>query len=812
MPRSNEVIPKLYVMVAVVLAVLAFLAVGPALAAAQADDNEPPVVFNGKATPGSLPYQGGTVTISVDATDDVGVASVGATMYGSDGGFQSVQLIYTGGTSYSATVALGPNYTDSSVNYSLEIMAMDAEDGSTLEFFNGVDIDAQPQFDELPAVSDPSVAPRSLPAAGGVVTIQATATDNRGISDVYARVTAPGGGTTDVPLEGISSSRFEGTYTAPANTGLTSSQYAISITATDDIGQQDSIDAGNVTVATNQAPVVRALPSGRFSYAITEGDSLTLDASETSDPDGDSLTYAWDLDGDNEFDDATGATLTLSAYDLEGIMFADGKNLADGPANTSIAVQVYDQHNPPVVGYASVDVSNATPSGTVTGDTTVAEGSTATLGIENATDAGPLDLGSLRFFFDTDGDGVPNASGEVYGDALYTPSVDYVPDDNGTLHLTAGVVDKGESAARYTHDVTVTNVAPTATLAADGPVVEGSDAHVTFSDAFDPSNADTGSGFHYAYDVDGDGAWDIGDGTYSGGTDDPAATVPTDDDGAITVRAAIIDKDDGVTIKTVDVIATNATPALAVTGPDTTPIDAALTFTLVATDPSSADATGMFSYTIDWGDGQDETVIGPADATATHTYAAAGDYSVSVVATDKDGGASPARTLAVTIPPRPATTTTSSEGDTTTATTATTVTSTTATPEAPAKAAPVAGASSPPIVQVLSASVAPRCLRASAAPTRSIKLRYRLSGAAQLRVGLKRVKGSAGARVCRPARSAKQDVSTPGSRSAVAALRPALLAKGQKLSPGTYLLSLSTLDSTGKVQFTKHARFWVLKG
>jgi hypothetical protein len=470
---------------------------------------------------------------------------------------------------------------------------------------------------------------------------------------------------------------------------------------------------------TNHAPVASAIPGGPLlRYVITEGDSLTLDASESSDLDGDALTYAWDLDGDNEFDDATGATPTLSAYDLEGIMFADGKNLADGPANTVIAVQVYDQHNPPVFGYAALDVSNATPSGTVTGDTTVTEGSPATIGIENATDAGPLDVGSLRYFFDTDGDGVPNASGEAYGDALDTPSVDYFPEDNGTLHLTAGVVDKDGSFARYTRDVIVTNVAPTATLSADGPVVEGSDAHVTFSDAFDPSNADTGAGFRYAYDVDGDNTWDIGDGTYGGGTEDATAAVPTDDVGTIPVRAAIIDKDGGVSTETVDVVVTNAAPAVSVTGPGTTPTDSALTFELAAT-------------------------------TGTTPTAAA---------------------------------------------------------------APVAAASSPAIVDVVSAGVAPRCLRASVATTRSIKLRYRLSSAAQIRVSLKRVKGSTGARTCPPPRAVKQATSTSGSYSAIAALRPAaLLAKGQTLSPGAYLLKLSVLDAAGKPQSIKHVRLWVLK-
>ena len=106
-----------------------------------------------------------------------------------------------------------------------------------------------------------------------------------------------------------------------------------------------------------------------------------------------------------------------------------------------------------------------------------------------------------------------------------------MPDDNGTLHLTAAVIDKDEAATRYARDVVVTNVAPAATFGNDGPVAEGGDAHVAFTAPSDPSNADTGAGFRYAYDLDDDGTWDVGDGTYANGVEQPTATVTPDDDG-----------------------------------------------------------------------------------------------------------------------------------------------------------------------------------------------------------------------------------------------------------------------------------------
>lgn len=135
------------------------------------------------------------------------------------------------------------------------MQASDTNGALTIELIGDVQVAAQPQFDEAPAVSDPSVEPRELPASGGTVTIGVSASDNRGISSVEAAIVLPDGGSVAVPLEPISSSRFEATFTAPVNSGTTPQQYAIQAVAYDDIGQWDSVDAGIVTVAAQ--PVTR---------------------------------------------------------------------------------------------------------------------------------------------------------------------------------------------------------------------------------------------------------------------------------------------------------------------------------------------------------------------------------------------------------------------------------------------------------------------------------------------------------------------------------------------------------------------------
>lgn len=251
MPRPHRSSFSSLRMAAVLIALLAAFVAAPGRATAEDGpvEDTPPVVSNGLASPGILSYLGGSVTISADAVDDFGITMVYADVQGSDGTGQSVQLIQSGGTTYSGSLDVPPNFTDSMVTYSVSVQASDTNGATGTLVIGEIQVDPAPQFDEPPTVSNPSVEPRDLPAAGGAVTIEADASDLRGISEAFATVGLPDGTSTVVPMEAISSSRFSGTFTAPANTGATAQQYAIAVTAYDDIGQPGSADAGIVTVA-----------------------------------------------------------------------------------------------------------------------------------------------------------------------------------------------------------------------------------------------------------------------------------------------------------------------------------------------------------------------------------------------------------------------------------------------------------------------------------------------------------------------------------------------------------------------------------
>jgi len=103
------------------------------------------------------------------------------------------------------------------------------------------------------------------------------------------------------------------------------------------------------TTSVNRPPVADA----GGPYNVDEGASATLDGSGSSDPDGDTLTYEWDLDNDGNYDDATGVMPTFSAAAL------------NGPTSVTVGLKVTDPGGLSDEDTASVNVTNAPPTVTV---------------------------------------------------------------------------------------------------------------------------------------------------------------------------------------------------------------------------------------------------------------------------------------------------------------------------------------------------------------------------------------------------------------------------------------------------------------
>lgn len=103
------------------------------------------------------------------------------------------------------------------------------------------------------------------------------------------------------------------------------------------------------------------VPEASFTATPTSGIApltVNLDAAGSSDPEGDALTYAWDLDGDGQYDDATGATAARTYVDAATVIVRLRVTDAPGASATDSATIV--------VGGTPPTISSLVPSSSLT--------------------------------------------------------------------------------------------------------------------------------------------------------------------------------------------------------------------------------------------------------------------------------------------------------------------------------------------------------------------------------------------------------------------------------------------------------------
>ncbi len=326
-------------------------------------------------------------------------------------------------------------------------------------------------------------------------------------------------------------------------------------------------------------------------YEIVEGDDLVLSAGGSSDADGDPLTFAWDVNGDGVFTDATGVAPTLPWDQLEGLGI-------DDQGSFTVRLRVDDGSGDFGEASAIVMILNSPPTAALASDGPVSEGATAVVSFSNQLDPSSADTDvGFTYLYDFDDDGTFDLTSS---DPSATVPAVYL-DDNADSPLTvrARIQDKDSGGADYTTEIVITSVAPKADLANNGPVDEGSPAIVSFSNQFDPSTADTLDGFTYRYDFDDDGTFDLS-------SSDPSAIVPASylDDDAYSprvVRAVIEDKDGASTEYTTEIVIHSVAPTASLT--NSGPVDEGSPATVTVAnqfDPSSADTLTGFTYRYDF--------------------------------------------------------------------------------------------------------------------------------------------------------------------------------------------------------------------
>ena len=281
----------------------------------------------------------------------------------------------------------------------------------------------------------------------------------------------------------------------------------ITATATDSAGTTWEFSA-----AISQPPVAVAGPN----QTVTEGTNVTLDGSESTHPNGYSLTYSWNF-GDGQT--ATGPIVT-HVYDAG--VYTAMLTVSDSLGGTSTAVvTVTANYVPPQVLSTVDNVQEAAPV-------------TVPNPFSNMYAGGQYTY-LWHLIASTNGDTVPDST---------DPDLSFTPYDVGTYTFQVTDTDNGSFSTSTDVTVIVADTSPTAFLSPElwfDPDVAGV---ISLAGAYDPSPGKTAAGFHYAFATDGAS---LSGATYANTSASPSETLTFPALGDHTVTARIIDRNGGYT-------------------------------------------------------------------------------------------------------------------------------------------------------------------------------------------------------------------------------------------------------------------------
>ncbi len=289
----------------------------------------------------------------------------------------------------------------------------------------------------------------------------------------------------------------------------------------------DGQDDGDVAVVALTVEPVNDAPSCAVGgpYQVNEGGAVQVSATGT-DRDGDPLTYAWDLDGDDTYE-TPGQGVDFSAAAL------------DGPSTHAISVQVSDPDGLTATAETTVEVQNVAPATEAGEGASLNEGDTFTRQ-GSFTDPGPDEWTATVDY--GDGSGVQPLA--LNADKTFALSHTYADDDDDdayTVVVTVTDDDGGTSSDELT--VAVVNVAPelSAITAPVEPVEDGTTVEVS-ADFTDVGVLDT----HTAEWDWGDESTLAGDVTEADGQGVATGSHSYDAPGVYTIKVTVTDDDGGL--------------------------------------------------------------------------------------------------------------------------------------------------------------------------------------------------------------------------------------------------------------------------
>lgn len=427
------------------------------------------------------------------------------------------------------------------------------------------------------------------------VDISGNATDDAGIDTIVIAVN----GAQVAVIDGNGSLDFDFDELAvPINIGANS----ITVTATD-ISEKSTVATHGVERLANSPPV--ADPGGP--YTVDEGSSVALSGSGSSDPDGDTLTFAWDLDGDGFIFETVGENPNFDASSL------------DDSVNT-ISLMVADPSDESDVASTTVTVENVAPTVNAGPDASVNEGASFS-SAGSFTDPGTLDTWTATVDY---GEGAGPQPLPLSGKTF---SLNNAYEQDGVYTVTVTVTDDDGGVASDTATVTVDNVAPAVDAdAASVPVSEGQTANNSgsFADSGSDNINVSASIGTIVQSGSQSGTWSWSFATTDGPAESQTVTITADDD------------DGASSSVTFELVVNNVDPAVDA-GPDDSLVEGQ-TFSSSGsfTDPGS----DSWTATVDYGEGAGPQVLALAGNTfsLSNLYEDDGVYTVTVTVDDGDGG------------------------------------------------------------------------------------------------------------------------------------------------------------------------------